>query len=132
VLADLVGLPGVEVVGRVDSVDAALAMARVAVAPIRVGGGTRIKLIEAMAHGLPSVATSIGAEGLDVADGAELFVRDDVASYAAACVLLLRDDSLARSMGARARETYLARYRPEVGRRVVADVVERVMSRPAR
>ena len=132
VLADLVGLPGVDVVGRVDSVDDALAGARVAVAPIRVAGGTRIKLIEAMAHGLPSVATSIGAEGLDVTDGAELFVRDDVASYAAACVLLLRDDALARSMGERARETYLARYRPEVSRRVVADVVERVLSRPAR
>jgi len=131
VLADLVGLPGVDVVGRVDSVDDALAAARVAVAPIRVGGGTRIKLIEAMAHGLPSVATTVGAEGLDVVDGVEMFVRDDIASYAAACVLLLRDDSLARSMGERARATYLARYRPEVGGRVVADVVERLTSHPA-
>jgi len=131
VLADLVGLPGVEVVGRVDSVDDALAGARVAVAPIRIAGGTRIKLIEAMAHALPSVATSVGAEGLEVADGVELFVRDDVASYAAACVVLLRDDALARAMGERARATYLARYRPEAGMRVVADIVERLTTAPS-
>ena len=117
-------------VGRVDSVDAVLAGARVAVAPIRVAGGTRIKLIEAMAHGLPSVATSVGAEGLEVADGAELFVRDDVTSCAAACVVLLRDDELARAMGERARATYLARYRPESGMRVVADIVERLTTAP--
>jgi glycosyltransferase involved in cell wall biosynthesis len=96
-------LPGVEFLGFVDDLAALYRESRVVCCPIRMGGGTRIKILEAAAFGRPIVATSIGAEGLDMAEGRELFIRDDAASFATACLDLLRNPVLCAQLGLAAR-----------------------------
>jgi len=110
VLRDLASLPGITVVGSVPDMRPELARARVAVAPIAIGGGTRIKILEAFAAGRPVVATTIGAEGIAVSDGDTAFLRDDPAGFAAAIIRLLKDRPLAEAMGARARALVVSRY----------------------
>jgi glycosyltransferase involved in cell wall biosynthesis len=81
--------------------------------PISIGGGTRVKIIEAAAWAKPIVSTSIGAEGLSFKDEVEILLRDDDDSIAAECVRLLQDDELCRSLGEAARLKARATY--EVG-----------------
>ena len=69
--------PHVIVVGRVPDITAELARADIVVVPIRYGSGTRVKIIEAFAHRIPVVSTSLGAEGLGVTDGVHLLIGDD-------------------------------------------------------
>ncbi|HEV8637695.1 MAG TPA: glycosyltransferase [Chloroflexota bacterium] len=83
--------PGVEVTGGVADVAPFFGEAAVYVAPLRIGGGSRLKLLEACAHGVPIVSTSLGAEGIDLAPGRDALVADDPASFAGAVVRLLRD-----------------------------------------
>jgi glycosyltransferase involved in cell wall biosynthesis len=83
------------VTGEVPDVTPYLAAADVLVAPIRVGGGTRIKILEAFAHRLPVVTTPVGAEGLDIVHGVHALVAEPTDAIADACVRLLRDPALA-------------------------------------
>ena len=71
-----------------------LQKARLLFVPLRVGGGTRIKIVEAWAAGLPVVATSIGAEGLSCSPGVDILIADDPAGFAGAVQRLLEDDAL--------------------------------------
>jgi glycosyltransferase involved in cell wall biosynthesis len=70
----------------------------VVVVPLRIGGGTRLKIFEAMAMGKALVSTSIGAEGLEVESGRDLLLADDAASFADAVILLLRDAAVRRRL----------------------------------
>jgi glycosyltransferase involved in cell wall biosynthesis len=98
-------LPGVDVVGRVDDVACWYERARVAVVPVRRGAGTRIKLLEALAHARPVVSTTVGAEGLTLQPGCDgLLVADDPRAFAAACRHLLADDTDARRLAGAGRE----------------------------
>jgi glycosyltransferase involved in cell wall biosynthesis len=80
---------GVEVTGRVDDVRPLLEAGSVFIVPMRVGGGTRLKIFEAMAMGLPVISTAVGAEGLPLTDGRDIVLRDDAESFAAAVVTML-------------------------------------------
>lgn len=95
--------PGATLVGRVDDVAAAIAGAAVVVVPLRAGGGTRLKILEAMAVARPVVSTTVGAEGLGMTDGEELRLADDPAQFAERVVGLLRDPEFANRLGARGR-----------------------------
>jgi glycosyltransferase involved in cell wall biosynthesis len=86
----------VQVTGTVPSVTDYLRDATVVVVPLRVGGGTRLKIFEAMAMGKAVVSTSIGAEGLEVESGRDLILADDAAAFAESILLLLRDAALRR------------------------------------
>jgi glycosyltransferase involved in cell wall biosynthesis len=86
----------VEVTGTVPSVTDYLRDATVVVVPLRIGGGTRLKIYEAMAMGKALVSTSIGAEGLSFEDGRDLVLADDASSFTQAILLLLRDAQLRR------------------------------------
>ena len=79
----------IDVTGRVASVHAYLHRAAVVVVPLRIGGGTRLKIYEAMAAAKAVVSTTIGAEGLDVADGRDIVLADAPETFAAAVVRLL-------------------------------------------
>jgi glycosyltransferase involved in cell wall biosynthesis len=83
----------IEVTGTVPSVTSYLRNATVVVVPLRIGGGTRLKIFEAMAMGKALVSTSIGAEGLDVTHGRDILLADDAASFTQAILQLLRDPS---------------------------------------
>ena len=84
----------VEVTGTVPSVEEYLDKASVVVVPLRIGGGTRLKIFEAMAMGKALVSTSIGAEGLDVKSGHDLLLADDANAFVDAVLLLLRDNEI--------------------------------------
>jgi glycosyltransferase involved in cell wall biosynthesis len=99
----------VEVTGTVPSVVDHLKQAAVVVVPLRIGGGTRLKIFEAMAAGRAVVSTSIGAEGLDVTSGDDVIIADDPKAFADAVVGLLRDPARRRALGVRAAES-AARY----------------------
>ena len=86
----------VQVTGTVPSVAEYLRDATLVVVPLRIGGGTRLKIFEAMAMGKAVISTSIGAEGLDVQSGRDLILADDAAALAHAINLLLRDPELRR------------------------------------
>lgn len=96
-LAD--GRPRVTVTGTVADVRPYLESASVVVVPLRVGGGTRIKIYEAMGMERAVVSTTIGAEGLDVADGRHLVLADDPAAFADAVVALLQAPGRAAEIG---------------------------------
>jgi glycosyltransferase involved in cell wall biosynthesis len=87
----------VEVTGTVPSVAEYLRNATVVIVPLRIGGGTRLKIFEAMAMRKAMVSTSIGAEGLDVTSGKDCLLTDDAPSFAAAILAVLRDPALRRS-----------------------------------
>ncbi len=86
--------PRVMVVGRVPDITTELARADIVVVPIRYGSGTRVKIIEAFAHRIPVVSTTLGAEGLGATDGVHLLIGDDPGALAEACARLLQDPQL--------------------------------------
>lgn len=100
----------VHVLGYVPSLDDLYKRAAVVCCPIRSGSGTRIKIIEASAYGVPVVSTPIGAEGLAYEDGREILLRDTPAALAEACVRLLQDASLRSAVGRAARARTAALY----------------------
>jgi len=87
----LAELPGVEVTGGVPDVRPYYAQASVFIVPLRLGGGTRLKIMEAMAMGLPVVSTSVGAEGLDIHPGEDILIADDPRTFAQEVLGLLSD-----------------------------------------
>jgi glycosyltransferase involved in cell wall biosynthesis len=95
----------VEITGRVPSVADHLREASVVVVPLRIGGGTRLKIYEAMAAGKAVISTSVGAEGLDVHHGRDIVLADNPQSFADAVLTLLRDPNLRRKYEKAAAET---------------------------
>jgi sugar transferase (PEP-CTERM/EpsH1 system associated) len=100
----------VRVTGRVEDVRPYMERASAYVVPIRIGGGTRLKIYEAMAMEKPVVSTTVGAEGLPVADGAEILLADTPEDFAASVVRVLKDEDSARSLGARAARAVRERF----------------------
>jgi glycosyltransferase involved in cell wall biosynthesis len=95
---------GIDVVGTVPDVRPYWERAAVSIVPLRIGGGTRLKIFEAMAMGIPIVSTSVGAEGLPVTHGDDLLIADSPEAQTAAIVSLLKDREAARRMADRARD----------------------------
>src|SRR6476619_1446959 len=91
--------PSLIITGRVDDVRPYMDSAAAYIVPLRIGGGTRLKIYEAMAMEKAVVSTTVGAEGLPVVDGEEIVLADTPEAFAAAVVKLLRDESLAAEIG---------------------------------
>jgi glycosyltransferase involved in cell wall biosynthesis len=103
-------VPGVTITGYVDDVRPYLAGATVYVAPLRVGGGTRLKLLEAMVMGVPIISTTVGAEGFPVVHGQELILADEPESFARAVLDLLENPTHRARIGAAGRAFAQANY----------------------
>lgn len=127
-LAEAAKDPHVEAPGFVDDVRPWVARSAVYVVPLRVGGGTRLKMVDAMAQGKAIVATTVGAEGIDGHDGKEFVLADEPASFADAVIRVLRDRSEMQRLGAAARQRAEERYAwPILGRQLAghyAQVIE--------
>jgi len=121
VLAECAGLSEVRVHGLVENLAPLYAAADVAVVPVRAGGGTRIKVLEAFAHGVPVVATRLGAEGIDAADGEHLLLGDDAEAFGGACLSVKRCPELAAALAARAAALVATRYSPAQVEAAVAE-----------
>ena len=102
--------PSVELTGWVPDVRPYLAEAEVVVVPLRTGGGTRIKIPEAMAMAKAIVSTPIGAEGLPFRDGRELLIAERPEDFVGKAVDLPSNASLRDSMGRAAREEVASNY----------------------
>jgi sugar transferase (PEP-CTERM/EpsH1 system associated) len=100
----------VTVTGRVDDVRPFMKEAAVYIVPLRIGGGTRLKIFEAMSMGKAVVSTTVGAEGLPVTDGRHVRLADEPASFAAAVVRLLRDADARARLEAAARALVVEQY----------------------
>jgi len=102
--------PSVHVTGTVDDIRPYVHESSVMVVPLRIGGGTRIKIFEAMAMGIPVVSTAVGAEGLPVADGEHVLLAEGPDDFSVAVVRLLGDQRLQRDLAENARDLVASRY----------------------
>ena len=109
-IQELAGRPGILVTGYVDDDLPYFQDATVYVVPLRVGGGTRLKVLTAMAVENAIVSTTLGCEGLGVQSGSELILADSAEEFAAQTLALLDDDARRRALGHRAREFVSQRY----------------------
>ena len=100
----------IEATGYVPDVRPYLYTSDVYVVPIRVGGGTRIKILDAFAAGIPVVSTSIGCEGLRVQDGRHLMIRDDPEDFAEAVIHLAENVELRQALASNARKLVEEQY----------------------
>jgi glycosyltransferase involved in cell wall biosynthesis len=100
----------IQVTGYVADPAAYLQSSAVMVVPLRAGGGMRVKILEALARGIPVVSTTIGAEGIDVTPGQHLLIADEPAAFAAAVVQLLRDRAFGDQIAQQGRFHAAAHY----------------------
>jgi glycosyltransferase involved in cell wall biosynthesis len=100
----------VSIVGRVPSVAPYFARITAFVVPLRAGGGTRVKVLEAMAHGVPVVSTTMGCEGLEVRDGESVLLADTPRAFADAVIRLSTDRALAIRIAAGGRALVRSTY----------------------
>jgi glycosyltransferase involved in cell wall biosynthesis len=100
----------VHVTGSVDDVRPSYLSGEAIVVPLRVGSGTRLKILEAMAAGVPVVSTALGAEGLDAIDGVHLLIGNSPGEFASALVRLLRDPALAARLVDAGKKLVTERY----------------------
>jgi sugar transferase (PEP-CTERM/EpsH1 system associated) len=116
--------PAIEITGRVPDVRSHVAKAEVVIVPLRVGGGTRIKIPEAMAMAKPVVSTTIGAEGLPFRHRDEILLADEPQEFAQAVSELLNNAPLRKSIGDIARQTVVGKH----GWNAVVDKLEQILS----
>jgi glycosyltransferase involved in cell wall biosynthesis len=109
--------PRIQVTGTVPDVRPYLWGSAVSIVPLRIGGGTRLKIYEAMAAGIPVVSTTIGAEGLDIRDGETIRIGDNAQALADCCLALLNDPDGRARIADKARGMIAERYSWEVAAR---------------
>jgi glycosyltransferase involved in cell wall biosynthesis len=118
----------VEFTGLVGDLDMLYRRTRLVCCPLRYGGGTRVKLIEAAGYGKAMVSTTVGAEGLSFADEKEILIRDDDIGIAEACVRLLKDDGLCARLGEAARRKAKSIYDGPVIRDGITSELRAILS----
>ena len=127
--AQFAALPGFSFTGYVDDIRPHVRAAACFIAPLRVGGGTRLKILDAWAMGMPVVATSIACEGLEAVPGENILVADDVAGFVGAVSRVLAEPGLGARLGAGGRATVERTYSWNVLgkklRRLYHDVIAR-------
>ena len=96
-------VPNVELTGTVPDMRSEIARATVCAVPLRIGSGTRLKILEAGAMGKAIVSTALGAEGLSFADGEEILIANEPSAFARALAGLLQDEERRSTMGRAAR-----------------------------
>jgi glycosyltransferase involved in cell wall biosynthesis len=91
--------------------------------PLKFESGTRFKILEAGAVGQAVISTTLGAEGIDVTDGRDIILADDLGAFAAAIVRVLKDPTLGKSLGRGLRELVSRKYSLETLERQARDVL---------
>ena len=124
-------LPHVTLVGWVPSLRPYLERVRVSAIPLLHGAGTKRKLIQALMTGTPSVSTSIGVEGLGLADGADVLVADGPEEFAARLTMMLENPGAWRQLADHGRATIGETHGRKAVQAALASAIGRVMNRPA-
>ena len=123
--------PRVELTGFVPDLRPHLAAAAAVVVPLRLGGGTRLKIVEAMAMGKAMVSTTLGAEGIDAVPGRNILLEDEPAAFADAVVRLLAEPGLAARIGQSARRLAVNRYSWSEAARTLEAFYGRILEKAA-
>jgi len=123
--------PSVELTGFVSDLRPHLAAAAAVVVPLRLGGGTRLKIVEAMAMGKAIVSTTLGAEGIDAVPGRDILVEDQPEAFADAVLRLLAEPELAARVGGSARRLAVERYGWNEAARTLEGFYRRIMEKVA-
>lgn len=110
VILDFAADPRIEVIADPDDIDAVAQNCYLTVVPMRIGSGTRIKILHSMALGLPVVSTNLGCEGLSVSDGHDILVRDTPEQFAEAILTLRANPQLATQLRTAGRKLVEERY----------------------
>lgn len=119
---------GVHITGQVQDVRPFYERSSISVVPLRAGGGTRGKILEAMALGRPVVSTTIGAEGLDLVDGQHLLIADTPKQFAEKVVLLLKNRDLYKHIVTEARELVVSKYDWDVVANKLLDIYSEMVN----
>jgi glycosyltransferase involved in cell wall biosynthesis len=122
---------GVVVAGHVADLAALFATARMAVAPLRIGAGFKGKIVTSLSLGVPTVATSVGAEGGGLVDGRDILVADEPGAMAELIVRLSRDDDLWQELSEAAYETFRTRFSHEAGGAALVSIVAELAAGPS-
>jgi len=115
---------GVELTGYVDDVRPLMRQAACHIVPLRIGGGTRLKILNSWAMGKPVVSTSVGCEGLHAVDGENILIRDDAKEFANAVRAVLENPALRRRLREGARETVDRLYSWDILGRELIDIYQ--------
>jgi glycosyltransferase involved in cell wall biosynthesis len=111
----------IELPGFVDDIRPWVARAAVYIVPLRVGGGTRLKIVDAMAQGKAIVSTSLGCEGIRVTDGNNILIADEPDAFACKVAMLLDDSALRQMLGQAARRLAEQKYSwPHLGEKLIS------------
>ena len=120
--------PGVTLIADAPSLDEHYHAARVVLAPLRGGGGTgRIKILEALAYGVPIVASAQALEGVDVEPARDAIVADGAEPFAAGAATLLRDAAAAAAIGAAGRALWERAHAPAAAQAIIGGVLDGVL-----
>ena len=126
-LPELLNAPGIEVHESPETLDQLYARASLSVAPLLTGGGTSIKVLESLAHGLPTVAAPVAARGLGLEAGRHLAIAASAAEFAAACTDLLRNPQRAGEMADAGRMEVARRFTWETTGATARDAVRNLV-----
>lgn len=131
-VSDLASVDGVRFTGRLPDVDGLIAESLACVVPLRVGGGTRLKVLHAMALGAPVVSTAKGVEGLAVDPERHFLLGDTAETLAAQALRLAADAALADRLAAAARERVRERYTWDRSAAILSSEIARLGARAGR
>ena len=121
---------GIVVTGKVDDVAPYIKGGRIFICPVRLGGGFRGKILEAMSAGRPVVSTSLGAEGIPAVNGENIIIADNEDGFAKGIFNLLSEDSLFQKISTNARKLVEEKYAWEKGVEILEGVLEKMMEKP--
>ncbi len=113
----------IEITGYVKDIKQYIEAADVFIVPLRIGSGTRLKILEAMALGRPVVSTSIGCEGLDVTPGENIFIADTPEDFSRRVLDLLQDRDLAQRIGRAGKKLVEEKYNWDTIEQALADLI---------
>ena len=123
---------GIRLTGWVEDIRPFVARGSICIVPLRIGGGTRLKIFEAMAMAKAVVSTTVGAEGLPVRDGENIVLADTPGDFAASVISLLHDSNQRRRLGASARALVQEKYSWRKVTESFAQALQDVINRPPR
>ncbi|NNC87721.1 MAG: glycosyltransferase [Akkermansiaceae bacterium] len=121
--------PDIDRLGFVEDAEAEMASWHMSIVPVRVGGGTRVKIAEAFSRRCPVVSTTWGAFGYELSPGKELLLADDPRQFGKACISILNDPNLAQELAENAWEQYQRNWTWEAIRPRVDAAVESCLRR---